>query len=373
MPNPALGITTPRRMAGPSCAPMGSSQQSEGAPPNWWEVGPRVWPRYRALRSKIYRPTGSTVTNASGTYSGTYIGAVLLQDGRVFCVPYGATAARIYDPRTDTLQTAGPSITTHIGGVLLPDGRVFCIPYTNTTATIYDPVTDTKTTITTSNNNNYGGCLTGNGDVVMAPYRSTNDVQIYSSSSNTCYTISGVSSVNAGYGGAALLPDGRVFLVPQAATAPRIVDVVNKTVTTPSWSGSGGFVGGIPLKNGDIFCVPAYGRTTALIYEPLTNTYRTPSGTYPAPGETSSGRLLPDGRVFIAPRGATSAYVYDPDTDTVSTLPGFTSTYYQGVVLLGDGRVFMAPLSTSTASIWNGGYSVNLTPARVLSAYDNKL
>jgi hypothetical protein len=53
-------------------------------------------------------PSGLTGrTTPSGTFpgSGAFMGGVLLPDGRVFCVPCNSTAARIYDPATDTLTT----------------------------------------------------------------------------------------------------------------------------------------------------------------------------------------------------------------------------------------------------------------------------
>jgi len=83
-----------------------------------------------------------TLSTPAGTYPGSYAyyGGVLLPDGRVFCVPYDATSARIYDPVTDTLSTpAGtyPGGDAYVGGVLLPDGRVFCVPYNATSARIY--------------------------------------------------------------------------------------------------------------------------------------------------------------------------------------------------------------------------------------------
>ena len=81
------------------------------------------------------------VMTPTGTYpgSGAFIGGVLLPDGRVFCVPYLSTTARIYDPATDTLSTptgSYPGSYAFAGGVLLPDGRVFCVPFSSTTARI---------------------------------------------------------------------------------------------------------------------------------------------------------------------------------------------------------------------------------------------
>ena len=85
-------------------------------------------------------PSGARVT-PSGTYPGSnaFVGGVLLPDGRVFCVPFSSTSARIYDPNTDTLSTPTgtyPGSSAFFGGVLLPDGRVFCVPYSSTSGAI---------------------------------------------------------------------------------------------------------------------------------------------------------------------------------------------------------------------------------------------
>jgi hypothetical protein len=111
--------------------------------------------------------------------SGAFYGGVLLPDGRVFCVPYNSTTARIYNPVTDTLTTPSgtyPGGGAFEGGVLLPDGRVFCVPLISTTARIYDPVTDTLTTPSGTYPGSvsfYGGVLLPDGRVFCVPYNST--------------------------------------------------------------------------------------------------------------------------------------------------------------------------------------------------------
>ena len=55
-----------------------------------------------------------------------------------------------------------------------------------------------------------------------------------------------------------------------------------------------------------MFCVPI-SSTSARIYDPVTDTLTTPSGTYPGSNAFFGGVLLPDGRVFCVPRNSTSA------------------------------------------------------------------
>ena len=108
------------------------------------------WSQFSAELSALCAAT--TVTDSlntpAGTYPGSYAfqGGVLLPDGRVFCVPYNSTTARIYNPTTDTLSTPTGAYLGgggFVGGVLLPDGRVFCVPVNSATARVYDATVNT--------------------------------------------------------------------------------------------------------------------------------------------------------------------------------------------------------------------------------------
>jgi hypothetical protein len=105
----------------------------------------------------------------------------LMPNGKVFCVPYMSTKAKIYDPVTDTLTEAGgtyPGGGGLSGGVLLPNGKVFCVPHRSTTARIYDPVTNTTTTPSGDYSAGFlilpgtffGGVLMPNGKVFCVPH-----------------------------------------------------------------------------------------------------------------------------------------------------------------------------------------------------------
>ena len=71
-----------------------------GAGLDWRKIGASYWPAYAASIAATNATTtvSDTLTTPTGTYPGSaaYIGGVLLPDGRVFCVPYNATSARIY-------------------------------------------------------------------------------------------------------------------------------------------------------------------------------------------------------------------------------------------------------------------------------------
>ena len=165
---------------------------------NWRVVGPAVWNYYR--QSILRTTVSATVTNtvslvgAANSFPGgsAYLGGVLLPDGRVFCVPFGATQARVYDPTTNTVNLVGaansfPGDSAYVGGVLLPDGRAFCAPHNTTQARVYDPATNTVSLVGAANSFPGG-----------SPY------------------------IVGAYIGGVLLPDGRVFCVPSNATQARV-------------------------------------------------------------------------------------------------------------------------------------------------------
>jgi hypothetical protein len=73
------------------------------------------------------------------------------------------------------------------------------------------------------------------------------------------------------------------------------------------------------------------------------------------------------------PRSATTARIYDPISNTLATPSG---TYPGGLafhngVLLSDGRAFCVPYNSTTARIYGGGGGFNINV--ILSAYYNKL
>jgi hypothetical protein len=210
-----------------------------------------------------------------------------------------------------------------------------------------------------------GGVLLPDGRVFCVP-NSSSTARIYNPVTSTVTIPSGSYPAFASFIGGVLLPDGRVFCVPRYSTTARIYDPVTDTTTTPSGSypGSAAFTGGVLLPDGRVFCVPE-NSTTARIYNPITDTLITPSGTYPGSFAFAGGVLLPDGRVFMVPRNSTTARIYNPVTDTVTTpsgtYPGSASFY--GGVLLPDGRVFIVPLDSTTARIYNPVTDTLTTPS----------
>ncbi len=289
--------------------------------------------------AKIYDPMSDSVVFAGGGYPGGaafggYSNAILLPDGRVCCIPAlpinSSTRVFFYSPATDsivvsTTQWPGPSDITaavlHYGAVLLPDGRIYCVPRAdistfftpgaNTYARIYNPTNDTiqaankippvDFSIIPKTGAQYrGAILLPDGRVFLCPHEANNAI-IYDVLSNTAMTV-GVHSQPEGtpgqFWGGVLLQDGRVFLVPHESTVAKIYDPVANTLVTAAgtYIGNQGYAGGILLPDGRVYCVPYFAQAPK-VFDPITNTTIQLANT--AFGLSVGGRLLPDGRSLI--------------------------------------------------------------------------
>lgn len=239
-------------------------------------------PSRLGITGVVYNPTTNTILTAptgaatAPTASESYAGGVVMQDGRVFCVPSGATVARIYNPVTNVLES--PTITNgafpgspnaYSGGVLLADGRVFITPRGVGPAKIYNPytneITNSGNSITVAVNSYFGGCL---------------------------------------------MPNGKVFCAPLAATVAKVFDPVTN-LFEPDITGFGaGFLGATMLPNGNVFCAPHSTATSPKIYNPSTGVVTTAAGTYSVTNGWGGAVLMKDGRVFCIPYAATKSKIY---------------------------------------------------------------
>jgi hypothetical protein len=134
---------------------------------------------------------------------------------------------------------------------------------------------------------------------------------------------------------------------------------VANTVFTPSVNFNG-FIGGVLMTDGRVFCIP-HTATSAAIYNPNTDTISTiPFWSNPY---FSGGVLLRDGRVFCIPSYGGTARIYNPANDTITDVNGFPGgNHISGGVVLSDGRVFCVPNFGTTARIYDPTTNTITTP-----------
>ena len=363
-------------------APAGGTSHQTRSLDAWHP--PTPYDFFASVRSTNYGDLDDSVADASADPSGTgsFASPVLLPDGRVLCLPVGIgnTLAKIYDPKTSLWVNCSGVFPEGIviggGAALLQDSRVFLLPWNGGGVAIYDPVADTltKSAATIPHPHLFSGAVVlQDGRVFCVPTKSATAL-IYDPVKDRLITPSGAYPVSAGYSfaGGVLMGDGRVFCVPGDSTVAAIYDPVGDSVTTtPANSFPGGFAyrSGVLLTDGRVLCVPS-SATIAKIYDPTTGGVTNQTASFSGGGAFTCGVLLPNGKVFLAPNNLGKGGIYDPVAD-VLTLTASTIRQAVAPVLMVDGRIFCLAGGSSPSQIYGNPLPHPLPLARVLSAYDN--
>jgi|LakMenE18May11ns_1017448.scaffolds.fasta_scaffold9955657_4 hypothetical protein len=284
--------------------------------PFWFEGFP-------AINGYIYDPSTNSfsIDEAFGfqyTYNIRFSGGVLLKNRSIFLIPYYGGNTNIYVPRSYPSQIIGGAPNYLRGGVLMTSGNVYCYPdgASSNTASIFNTVNNTYSsaggTINFSINN---AILLKDGRIFL----SGSSCRIYDPVSNTIVTpnvsgggrslllqdgrvfifngvsikiyypnldISIISSATpiSGLNGSILLPDGKIFLVPNSATSAQIYDANLDALTTSSVvfpSGSNKYPIYTSLPNGKVLLTDdslssrsrAYGGNTGFNKNVLLSSY----------------------------------------------------------------------------------------------------
>jgi hypothetical protein len=282
---------------------------------------------FAVLYGSIYDPTTDSFTNTPNLIPNLYntLGSVLLKNGNIYLIPSsGGILGVVYNPTTNAVLTAPTGAATaptateaYCGGVVMQDGRVFCVPSGSTVARIYNPVTNILESPTITNGafpgtaTAYsGGVLLADGRVFLVP-RSTTIGKIYNPVTNEITNTGNSVAVGADkYLGGVLMPNGKVFCVPLNSTVAKIYDPTTN-LFEPDITGFGsGFVGGVLLPNGTIFCGTHALTGSPKIYNPSTGAITTAAGTYGIYYGWGGTVLMNDGRVFCIPFAATKSKIY---------------------------------------------------------------
>ena len=329
--------------------------------------------RYGSWWNSATKPLFSVGATRIPVSSFTYVGSVLLKDGRVLFVPSSATKALIYTPLTNTVAESAAGVAGFEGGVLLANGDVLLVPSTASGLRIYNPNTNAISgAIAGGATGYYGGVLLPNKNVVLVPYTATT-IGIYNTAGASFAPAAGITLTGGGgYYGGVLLSDGRVVFVPYGATTVGVYDSISnlfsQNITVPALATNDRYSGGVLLPDGRVLFVP-YSATNIGIYDPFANKGRGSFTTGPAIAGTSKyagGVLLPDGRVLFIPYNARNVGIYDPITNLFTTPIVYDSgsptinsglnadAKYWGGSLLPDGRVVMTPNSATKVGIVSG-------------------
>jgi alpha-tubulin suppressor-like RCC1 family protein len=276
------------------------------------------------VRIAIYDPSTNGISYCSNYISGGYFGGVLLKDGRVFLANHHPDKPAIYDPKTNRMSSnsIGNGGKHFRGCVLLNDGRVLCIPQKNNVIGLYDPNITPNTFIKLTYNGNTnntkwsGGVVLTDGRVVLVP-RNSNTIGIYDPKKSIPFTLIETPLLSNGgekYETGCLLPDGRVIFTPLNANNIGIFNPVSKTFKVETFnelpSGGGKYHGCVTLPDGRVLMVPWNARNVG-IYTPSLNGGKGSFNRYfmnSIPKTFVGASLMPNGKVLMVPYNANNIW-----------------------------------------------------------------
>lgn len=184
-------------------------------------------PSLAASNVAMYIPGGSystTYLTNVGTITGGYAGAVLAPNGKIYCIPQGATNVGVIDTDARTFTVAGLTVTGsatgYRGGVLAQNGKIYCLPETRNKVGVIDPIAgtfnDSLFTYTGTASNYMSGALGADGKIYCTPEGSNIPVGVIDPVLNTFKTLgSGIAVTN----GIILAPNGTLYTAPTGSSA----------------------------------------------------------------------------------------------------------------------------------------------------------
>ena len=271
---------------------------------------------FNSTTSIIWDPNNDTTVVPGGSYPGNsaFSSCVLLPNGEILFIPRG-TACRVYNPFTNTIRTIGSApatLNSYVTGVLMQDGRVYCIPNSSASALIIDPINNTTKYASGSYTNTgllgYGGALLPDGRIFVATSTSNTPAWIYDPVKDNLINTS--MSFPYGAQGCLLLPDETIFLSPiNGNTYPMIYDWKKDTLRLGKPLLVDGASGGSTLLTDGTILLHPIGGPSITVYNPYSDTAKTVPGTISSSSFTN-GIMLFDGRYIMFPRNGTSLVGY---------------------------------------------------------------
>jgi hypothetical protein len=285
----------------------------------------------------------------SGPAAASFIGGVLLPDGRALSVPETASAIGVFNYVTNTWATYTKPSGSFIGACLLPDGRALMVPSSATSISVFDYRTNTSsevvTGVGTQTDKYYTACVLPDGRVLIPSRVNTNDNLIFDYRTDSVQTV--LSGIGTGQT-STLMPDGRVFCY-LSSTTLRTFNYTDNSYTTYTSPSLGNTYASALMPDGRVLY--ASGRTVAS-FDYRTNTSLL-QASYGSTGD-SIGTLstLPDGRVLAAllAVGSGTFGAFDYRTNTWTTYTGTGSAYW-GAVCLPDGRTMLVPRNVAHVAV----------------------
>ncbi len=269
-------------------------------------------------------------------------GLVRLDDGTVLVVgggSFGSAGTKVerWNPTTNTWSVAAslPAARVFHSTTLLASGKVLVAGGGVASATIYDPVTNAWIAAATMKKprKNHTAVRLASGKVLVAAGKDSSsglvlsDAEVYDAGLDTWTTVGSLGFTSGIAPGAVLLPTGRALVA--FGLDAQTFDPVTSTFTPLSPAPPRTVWSLTSLASGKAFSFGADGGAT---YDPGTNTWTVAASTTNRQSHTAA--LLPSGKVllaggFLVPSGAaTTAEIFDPVTNGFKTTEATAGARY---------------------------------------------
>lgn len=310
-----------------------------------------------------------TVDISSISVLAGYCAGILAPNGKIYYIPKAdSTGILIIDPELNTVETV-PIPVAFIGGatlwagaVLGPNGRIFGIPYDASAIIVIDTATNTVSPIFVPFGPAKwaGGVLGTNGKIYCVPFTRTQILVIDPYTYGLQYI--SIPAINNGWLGGVLGPTGKIYCIPFASSNVLVIDTATHTYSTIATGvvGSAKWYSGVLGPNGLIYGIP-FNATSVLIIDPVAGTVDTTSMPIPSPilNAWAGGVLSMNGKIYGIPAAETRVLIIDGMSLDVSSLsvPAGSNKWVGGVLVAG-GSIYGTPNTSSSVLIIRPGLPI---------------
>ena len=237
----------------------------------------------------VVNPTDNSFTTFTGTasYTGGWVGGTLASNGLIYCSPLNAVNVLVIDPINRTTSNLVGAATYPASGnyswqcaVLAPNGLIYMPPTGATTTLVVDPLMNTTSNMAFTAGSAYqangwiGGVLHPNGKIYCTPYSATSVLiidPIAGTTNTTALALAASASPGvaayttpAGWSGATLGPNGKIYCSPHLATSFLVIDPTAGTTSNLAVTNNTS-PGAILAPNGNIYAIPRGSASTTLM------------------------------------------------------------------------------------------------------------
>lgn len=219
---------------------------------------------------KVDITTKQSSIHSLGESVGGYFGGVVGRNGKIYCIPRGASTVLVIDPATDTASTFGvlsSSATKWLGGGLGSDGRIYSAPDSTSNPLIIDPNNESVSVLDAEipgSSMYFSSVAHPNGIVYGVPCSALDVIAISPDGNIETFPMPGITGLGKWMGGVVVpTKNQEICFLPWYKRAVGLFDPASRRVREVRYDesddSSGTHYGGVVTADGSIVCFPSPG------------------------------------------------------------------------------------------------------------------